>query len=227
MSPVLCVMLVSALTLPLSATSAPSPLSHYRGVTLGESVQVVLDRLQMVASDVKVVHERPSLVQEITWRPRLFVSGTTLEPDPLMEMVLTFHAGTLARIAVAYDRDKTQGMTNADLHEALSLVYGVSTLLATPLQKPASASADRQAFGRWEDGTTLILLWREQYPMRVGLTITSIAADALLQDAMRSGAKVTADEAPARNQARVVAEAAAIAARDEKIRLENKTKFKP
>lgn len=227
MSPVLCLTLVSALALPLGTAAAPSPLAHYRGVTIGDSLQVVVDRLQIIATDIKVVHERPSLVQEITWRPRLFVSGTTLDPDPLMEMVLTFHAGKLARIVVAYDRDKTQGMTNADLHEALSGVYGVSTILATPVQRPTSASADRQTFGRWEDGETLMLLWREQYPMRVGLTITSITADALLQDAIRSGARVTADEAPARNQARAAAEAAVIAARNEKIRLENKTKFKP
>lgn len=212
--------------LPLTTTTE-APLSHYRGVTLGDSVQVVTDRLQLGPSDIKVVHERPSLVQEVTWRPRRFISGSTVESDPLAEMVLTFHAGKLARIAVAYDRERTQGMTNADLHEALSSVYGVSTLLSKPMQPTVNASTERQTFGRWEEGDTLLLLWREQYPSRVGLTITSVAADVLLRDALARGAKLFADEGPARDKARLAGEAAAVQARDEKIRLDNKTKFKP
>ena len=219
--------LASMMSVGVPATSAEPVLSNYRGVTLGDSVQVVVDHLRLVAADVKVVHERPTLVQEVTWRPSRFVSGTTIEPDPLAEMVLTFKADRLARIAVTYDRERTQGMTNEDLHEAMGSVYGVSMLIATPPQTTIAPSAERQTIGRWEDAETLLLLWREQYPNRVGLTVTSLAGDRALQQALAEGVRVDAAEAPARDLARRTDEAAAIQARAEKIRQDNKAKFKP
>jgi len=214
----------SVMSVGVPATSGEPVLSHYRGVSLGDSVQVVVDHLRLVAADVKVVHERPTLVQEVTWGPSRV---TSIEPDPLAEMILTFSAGRLARIAVSYDRERTQGMTNEDLQEAMGSVYGVSMLIATPLQTTSTPSAERQTIGRWEDAETLLLLWREQYPNRVGLTITSLAGDQALQQAIAEGARVDAAEAPARDLPRRIDEAAAIQARAEKIRQDNKAKFKP
>ncbi len=223
-----CVLtLACAVSFVLPASSAESVLSNYRGVTLGDSVQVVVDRLGLVASDVKVVHDRPTVVQEVTWRPRRFVSGSSIEPDALAEMVLTFQAGQLARIAVAYDRERTQGMTDADLHEAMGNVYGASMLVVSPTQLTITASSDRQTIGRWEDAETLLLLWREHYPNRVGLTLTSIAGDAALQKAISDGVRLYDAEAPGRNLARRTAELAANQAQVEKVRQDNKVKFKP
>ncbi len=219
--------LICVMSFVVPSTSAEPVLSQYRGLTLGDSVQVVVDRLHLAAADIKIVHERPTVVQEVTWRPHRFVSGTTVEPDPLEEMILTFHASRLARITVTYHRERTQGMTNADLHEVLGSVYGPSMLIAVPTQRTVTPPADRQTFGRWEDAETELLLWREHYPSRVGLTITSIAGVRGLQDAIADGERLTAAEAPARDLARRTAEAAAIAARDARIRLENKARFKP
>src|SRR5688572_12883721 len=61
-----------------ASASSPAALSRYRDVSLGDSVQTVVERLQAEASHVKVVHDRPALVQELTWRMRPFVSGTTV-----------------------------------------------------------------------------------------------------------------------------------------------------
>lgn len=219
--------LAGTLSFVVPAPAAESVLSQYRGVALGDSVQVVVDRLKLVASEVKVVHERPTVVQELTWRPHRFISGSTLEPDPLAEMVLTFYAGRLARIVVSYDRDLTEGLTNADLNESMGRVYGTSILIATPTQPSLMPSSERQTIGRWEDAETLLLLWRDQYPNRVGLTITSIARDAALQDGIAAGVRLDADEAPARDLARRTAKAAVTLAKDEKVRRENKAKFKP
>ncbi len=202
-------------------------MSQYRGVALGDSVQAVVDRLKLVAADVKVVHERPTVVQELTWRPHRFISGSSVEPDPLAEMVLTFYEGRLARIAVIYDRERTQGLTNADLQEAMARVYGPSILMATQTQGAIGLSYDRQTIGQWEDADSRLLLRREQYPTRVGLTITSIAGDRGLQDATSAGVRLHASEAPALDLARRTAEAAAVHAKDEKIRRDNKAGFKP
>jgi hypothetical protein len=213
----------TALVFPV--TSAESVLSHYRGVTLGDSVQVVVDHLQVTPAEVKVLYERPTLVQQITWRPNRFVSGTAVEPDPLAEMVLTFNLGRLARIAVTYDRERTQGLTNADLLEALSGVYGLAMLTSTIRTTPAST--EPETIGSWSDSETLVLLRRDSYASRLSLTITSVAADVVMQKAIGDGVRLDAGEAPARDLARRNAESTALLARDEKIRRDNKAAFKP
>ena len=52
-------MIVCATAVAVSVASAEPELSRYRGVTLGDPVQVVVDQLKVTPSDVKVVHERP------------------------------------------------------------------------------------------------------------------------------------------------------------------------
>jgi hypothetical protein len=221
------VTLTCTIALAAPALAAESVLAHYRGVTLGESVTVIVDRLKLVAADVKVVHERPELIQELTWRPRPMMSGANHQPDSVSEIILTFRGGHLARIAVLYDRVRTQGLTNADLLEAMTGAYGTSMLIGTPTQPASGLVADRQVIGRWEDAETLLVLWREQFPNRVGLVITSIESDAAFQHAITEGVRLHAAEGPARDLARRTAEAAAIQIRDEKIRKDNKTAFKP
>ncbi len=219
--------LTLALSIALPATGAESPLAQYRGVTLGDSVQSVVDRLQLVASDVKVTHERPTVVQEVTWRQHRFISGSSVAPDTLAEMVLTFYDGRLARITVLYDRERTQGLTDIDLREAMGLVYGPSILIATPTPGTLGHAYARHTIGHWEDADSRLLLWREQYPTRLGLTISAIAADRDLQQVIATAESLRAAEAPARELARRSAEAAAVQAKDEKTRRENKAGFKP
>ena len=125
-------------------------------------------------------------------------SGADSAHDPVADMVLTFHLGRLARIAVTYDRERTAGLTNADLHEAMSSVYGTSLLLSTPIQSTLTPPARPEVMGRWEDAGTLVLLWREHYPTRVGLTIVSISADREAQVAIADGLRIDASEVPAR-----------------------------
>ena len=224
---VLLLTVVCATTPVLPATSAGPVLTRYRDLTLGDTVQAVVERLQMTLSDVKVISERPTLVQQITWRTRRFVSGAGRDSDPVADIVLTFHLGQLARIAVTYDRERTAGLTNVDLHEAMSSVYGTSLLMSTPIQSTFTPPAGLEVIGRWEDAGTLVLLWRESYPARVGLTIASMGADREAQVAIADGLRMDASEAPGRDLARRAAEVAALRARDEKIRLDNKAMFKP
>lgn len=224
---VLLLTMLSATVLALPAASAESVFSRYRGMTLGVSVEMVVDHLKVAVSDVKVVHTRPTLVQQLTWRPRHFVSGTSMERDSLSEMLLTFHLGRLTRIAVMYERERTEGLTDADLNEALSSVYGASMLLSTPMGTPIVSAADRQPIGRWGDGETLVLLWRETYPDRVRLSITAIDADREMQEAIVDGVRLETIEAPARDLARRTAEATALRTRHEIVRRDNKAAFKP
>ena len=224
---VLTLTIVCATAIAVSSTSAQPVLSHYRGVTLGDPVQVVVDQLKVTSSDVKVVHERPTLIQRITWRPRRLVSGTVVEPDPLSEMVLTFHLGRLAGITATYDLGRTKGLTNADLLEAFTNSYGTSILVPTPTRTTVASRAEPEIIGRWDDGETLVLLGREPSTDRITLTVTSIATERAMQEAIADGLRLEASEAPARDLARRASEEAALRARDEKARSDNKATFKP
>ena len=227
MSRVLLLIALAATAFVLPVAAAESVFSRYRGVTLDDSVQVVVDHLKAAISDVKVVHARPTLVQQLSWRPRQFVSGASIEPDPMAEMLLTFHLGRLVRIAVIYDRNRTAGLTDADLHDALSGVYGTSMLRSTPIGATIALPADQHTVGRWSDSETLVQLWREKYPDRVRLTITAIDADLAMQQAIVDGMRLETSEAPERDLARRAAEATALRARDENVRRDNKAAFKP
>ncbi len=227
MSGVLLLIALAATAFVLPVASAESVFSRYRGVMLDDSVQVVVDHLKAAISDVKVVHARPTLVQQLSWRPRQFVSGVSIEPDPMAEMLLTFHLDRLVRIAVIYDRNRTAGLTDADLHDALSGLYGTSMLRSTPIGATIALPADQHTVGRWSDGETLVLLWREKYPDRVRLTITAIDADLAMQQAIVDGMRLETSEAPERDLARRAAEATALRARDENVRRDNKAAFKP
>ena len=209
---------------PLSA-SAPS-LSRYRDVTLGDTVKSVGERLQVPGTSVKVLYNEPTLIQEITWRPHRFVSGTAVDADPLAEMVLTFHADRLARIVATYDRERTQGLTDDDLRELLSETYGTPILQSTT-PPVLTANQPRHVIASWADADAGVFLWREEYPRLVGLTIMAALDDASLQKALTEGARLVTLGAPERERERQLAAAAAIKDRDARVRLENKAKFKP
>ena len=119
-------MMVCAGVMAVQAVSAAPVYSRYRGVSMGDSVSAAIASLHMTASDVAVVHARPAMIQQLTWRPNQFFTGGTGAPEALAEMVLTFHLGRLARVVATYDRDRTEGLTNTDLHDAFTTIYGTS-----------------------------------------------------------------------------------------------------
>jgi hypothetical protein len=204
---------------------ASSPVySRYRGVSIGDAVDTAVASLGMTASDITVVHARPSLVQQLTWRPNQFFTGRTGPSDALAEMVLTFHHGRLARLVATYEREKTAGLTNVDLRDAFTTVYGPSMLVPTP--GPVSAG-QAEVIGQWGDGETLVVVWREVYPPRVKVTVSSVAGNRLMQDAMASGVRLDAIEAPTREIVRRVSDELTQRRRAEQSRVDNKAAFKP
>jgi hypothetical protein len=221
------VLVIVSATLPLRASDADTVFSHYRTLTLGDSVPAVIEALQARLADVKVVQERPSLVQELTWRRQRYVSGVTVMADPLDELVLTFHLGRLARIAVTYDRNRIEGLTDADLTDAFTGVYGAPMLPSTASHGSGVTPRPAGDLGLWSDGETLVTLRRDGYPRQVRLTIAMLDADAAMREALTDGAELAASEAPGKELARQTADAAALLERAERIRRDNKASFKP
>ena len=151
-----------AIVMSAAPLDASTLFSHYRGVTFGDSLATVMTELKAEAASVKVLHEVPSLIQELTWRPQRYISGLAVTADPLAEIVLTFHVGQLVRIAATYDRDRVHGLTDADLHELVGAVYrhGAAALArhrgesGLPIAVSSAAGATRTR--RWCSGPSSI-----------------------------------------------------------------------
>jgi hypothetical protein len=198
--------------------------SRYRGVTLGDSVAAAVERLEILEPTIKVVYERPSLVQELTWRPHRFISGVVVNADPLADLVLTFMDGRLVRMTATYDRDRTEGLSDTDFVELLGTTYGLARLESRPTG--VVRAEPRRTIASWGDDDALVRLWSEEHPRRVGLTITS-QGDIALQAALADGRIAEREAAPQREVARQAAAAALLKEREEKTRLANKANFKP
>jgi hypothetical protein len=120
-------------------------------------------------------------------------------------------------------------MTDADLADSFTAIYGPSMLVPTPAstRAGASASVEPQVLGQWGDGETLVVLWREVYPPRVKLTVSSIAENRLLQGAIASSVQLDALEAPTRDMVRRASDELTRLRRAEQSRVDNKAAFKP
>ena len=105
--------------------------------------------------------------------------------------------------------------------------YETSILVPTPTRTIVASRGEPEIIERWDDAETLVVLWREPSTNRITLTVTSIATERAMQEAIADGLRLEASEAPARDLARRATEDAALRARDEKARSDNKATFKP
>src|SRR5258708_30999429 len=117
---------VLLLTVPLVRAQ---DLSRYRHFTLGMSLSKLLERTDQKMSDVKTVHGRPALIQELTWWPPN-VPGTSVRSDSVEQILFSFYNGELYKISVTYDLSLTEGLTEADLVKPVSVKDGPATIVA-------------------------------------------------------------------------------------------------
>jgi hypothetical protein len=230
MSRLVLSMLLWMVALAVPVTAAEPVYANYRGAFLGDPVSVVVSHFKMTLAEVATVHERPTLVQRITWRPHRFIADTISTPAALDEMEFTFHRGRLVRMVVTYDSERTEGLTNADLREAFTHTYGAPALVASnPMAAVEIGRPLRPAdvVGEWGDGSTLVVLSRVLYPRRVVLTITSIADDRAMQSAVTAGVRLDQQEALSQDLIQRVLDATTVQDRSEKARRRNKAAFAP
>ena len=148
--------------------------------------------------------------------------------DSVRGIAFSFYNDALYQLIVTYDRDKTDGLTNKDLIESLSVTYG------TPITRsPATGSAGRwrsptpSSLAQWEDGSSSVTLLKDSYSPLFQLRLVSKPLMTLAQGAIREAARLDAIEAPRAAAALRNKEAAEEKAALDKTRTENKATFKP
>jgi len=220
-----------ALTLCVSHVAGAQDLSRYRDVAFGSSVSAVVAITNTNASAVKVIHQRPALIQELAWRPQYATGRSAERIEAAKEVTFRFHDDRVFRITVVYDARLVEGLTNADLIDAVSAVYGAATLTAAASKGPAVAPPGMlngsTALARWQSADYEFTLMREVYPATFRLIGVSRQLEAVARAAETEAARLDTAEAPRRQAEQAVAEAERKRAAEDKTRTTNKGEFRP
>jgi hypothetical protein len=172
-------------------------LSSYRGLKLGMSLAAAAKQAGSQPSDAKLLHQRPAVIQEMTWELRSPIQ-TNAKPDPVKDGVLSFYNGELSRIIVTYDRYKVEGMTADDMVQAISVTYGTATKPAAEIPFHSNYAEVATVLARWEDSESSYDLVRTGDRSSFAMVLYSKRLDALARTAIVESARLDAQEAPQR-----------------------------
>jgi hypothetical protein len=206
-------------------------LGQYRDFELGTTVASVARQTGVAPSQAKTIHQRPAVLQDLEWRLSQWVSGSaTPSTDPVEQIVFSFYDDRLFRIVVDYGRNRTEGMTDADMVAALSEVYGApGKQTGAPVRVTSQVeAASGTLVARWRDATNGVALYRvTSYLGEFRLIVTDTALDTLAQKATLQALRLDDREAPQREVARIKKEKDEIRAAADKARIANKKVFRP
>jgi hypothetical protein len=212
----------------LSAATVAGDLSQYRNFQLGADLPTVAKLAGVSPSEAKVIHRRPALIQELTWRPQPL--AWSAKTEPAQEVVFTFYEGEMFRIAVDYDRYAIEGLTADDLIEAISASYGIAA-------EPPALTKTALGLGRYGDREEVLAQWqdpqyrfdliRSSYGPAFSLSGVLKRLEAPAQAAILEAKRLDDREAPQRDAARIAGEEEAARVKLGKARLVNKPNFRP
>lgn len=220
--------LVLAVSFLLSGQMAlAQDISRYRVYALESSVDSVVAASGARPADAKTLHERPAAIRELQWRAP-YVSSTAVVADPVREIGFTFYNDALYKVVVTYDRHRTEGLTNKDLLDALSVMYGVPVAPSkAPTSPPVEAPYDSAVIARWESAESRVTLIRGSYAADFQLIVLSKRLDLQAKNAIREAIRLDAVEAPRREAEQRKKEMGDASAARDKTRVANKSAFRP
>jgi len=172
-------------------------LSRYRGFSLGTSLANVLKLSDQKLADVKTIHTRPMLTQELTWWPPIS-PGTSSRPDSVEQILFSFSNGDLYKISVTYEHASTEGLTAEDMVKSISAKYGPATSVESEIDPVMNAlyNMKQGPLASWEDSQYLFALVGASFTDRFGLVIYSKRVNAEAEMAIAEAVKLEEQERP-------------------------------
>ena len=218
-SPTLAALLLGILA--ASPLLCAGDLSQYREFDLDSNLLEVARQAGMQAEDAKIIHERPALIQELSW-------GAGFD-DTVKEILFSFYDGDLFRMVVTYDRYTTEGLTTEDVIDATSMIYGDALRPTAEISVPKIYGRDEtvDVIARWEDADWSFNLVRLEYETSFTLAVFSKRLDGLARAAIDEAIQLDIQEAPQREIDEKKRDDLVRAAEQEKARLLNKPRFRP
>jgi hypothetical protein len=208
-------------TLIASSPLCAGDLSRYREFELDSNLLEVARQAGKKAEEAKIIHERPALIQELSWR-----AGSD---DTVGKILFSFYDGELFRMIVDYDRYTTEGLTAEDLIEATSVIYGEALRPTAEITLSTIYGTDEnvEVIARWEDADWSFNLVRLEYQPSFTLAVLSKRLDGLASTAIDEAIQLDIQEAPQREIDQRNRDDMAKAAEQEEARLLNKPRFRP
>jgi hypothetical protein len=221
-------LVVAAVGLLLSVPASAQDLSHYRDYVLGSSLDSIVAASRARRTDAKTLYERPAKIQELEWRAPYVSTGTELA-DPVREIAFTFYNDALYQIVVRYDRGRTEGLTDRDIIESLSTVYGVPALSSpkTRATPATTTGAETVELARWQNVDASVSLLRDAYSPEFQLVLISKSTSTHARSAISEAIRLDAVDAPRRESEQRKKEVADGIVAREKMRATNKAAFRP
>jgi len=178
-------------------------LSKYRHFTLGMSLTRVLERTDQKMADVKPIHGRPAVVQELNWWPPN-VPGNSFQSDSVEQILFSFYNGELYKISVTYDQNSTEGLTAEDMVKSISAKYGPPTYVALAIDSATNDRYDvtQKPVASWADAQYSFNLVRSSFSDHLGLIIYSKRVNTEAELAIVEAVKLDAQEGPQREAER-------------------------
>src|SRR5712664_4502162 len=178
-------------------------LAKYRHFTIGMSLTRVRERTGQKMADVKLIHGRPALVQELNWWPPN-LPGISYQSDTVEQIFFSFYNSELYKISVTYDRTSTEGLTAQDMVKSISAKYGPATNVVLEIYSAKSDRYDvrQKPVASWEDAQYSFNLVRSSYTDHLGLIIYSKRVNAEAELAIAEAVRLDEQEVPQREDER-------------------------
>jgi hypothetical protein len=217
--------LIASVLVSSSVPGWAQDLFGYRAYVLESSLASVVATSGARAADAKTLYERPEKIQELEWRAPYVSPGDPMA-DPVRGALFTFVDDALYQIVVKYDRDRTDGLTDADVVESLTTVYGQPAPKA-PKSAPLALPQDTVRLAMWESPGSWLALTRGAYAPDFQLILISKALSTRAREAIRESGRLDVIEAPRREEEQRTRELAERNAARAKARTSNKAAFRP
>ena len=224
--------LVLAAALATSVPAGAQEQGGYRDFQLGASTGAIVALTATRSGDVTLVHERPAVMQELRWTPSSYgaVGSLPSRGDGVQQIIFSFYENQLSRVSVDYERSRTRGLTDRDMVDALSAVYGApssSTLAVTGDAATGSENSAARVVARWNGPGFAIALSRWAYGAAFRLVVESTRLAALAHTADARAIVLDVEEGPQREAARAKREQQGKNDAETAARTANKTTFQP
>lgn len=212
----------SALLLSLCALSLNAgDFSRYREFHLDPGLAELAQQANMHPSDATVIHERPAMIQELSWRAP---SG-----DSLKGIKFGFYQGELFRMIASYNGYNIEGLTVSDMIKAISETYGDAVDYTAEITLPSIYDDDEkvQVLARWKGSDWSFNLVRSKHDASYYLVALSLSLYSGAKAADEEALRLDRLEAPRKEVERLEAREEQRRLRQEKARTDNVPGFRP
>lgn len=215
--------LLPALGLILLAASSLDArnLSEYRDFKLDSGLAGVAEQARMTSADATVIHERPAVIEELSWRAP---SG-----DSVKSIKFGFYEGGLFRMVVSYNDHNTEGLTVQDMIEAITGTYGEKMDWADPITLSTIYDDDElvQVLARWSDHNWSFNLVRSKHAPTFHLVALSTRLHPIAEAANAEALRLDKLAAPRKELERLEGREEQRRLQQEKARTNNVPEFRP